>query len=181
MKRKLSKTIATAIALAIIFSCMVFAAPAAFAADGNSGDSPANTEELIAFAKEHPVLAKIGLKLALWAAGNAIEGAAEGVGDHYEEIGEDTGDRFDNWADDIEDGNIAEAEDPKVIVGDLVDGATDAEEIGQDAADGATNSFPLCIVGKFKPEITEGLNAKLADKFSSAFQKVFDKLPAIGE
>lgn len=180
MKTKLTKTIATVMALAMIFSCMVFAAPSAFAADGNAQESSVNTEELLAFAKEHPVLAKIGLKLMLWAAGNAVEGAAEGVGNHYEEIGENTGDRFDDWADDIDDGNIIEAENPKDIVGDLVDGATNAEDIGQDAADGATESFPLCIVGRFKPEITENLNENLARTFTSAFQKAFDKLPDIG-
>ena len=180
MKTKLTKTIATVMALAIILSCMMFAAPSAFAADGNTDESSLNTEEFIAFAKEHPVLAKIGLKLMLWAAENAVEGAAEGVGDHYEDIGENAGDRFDDWADNIEDGSIAEAEDPKVIVGDLYDGATDAEDIGQDAADGATDSFPLCVVGEFKPEITESLNESLAETFTSAFQKVFDKLPDIG-
>lgn len=178
MKSKLTKIIATVMSLAMIFACMVFAAPAAFAADDSSS---IDTDKLLDFAKENPALAKIGLKLVIWAAGNAAEGAADAVGDHYEDIGESTGDRFDDWANDIENGNIANAENPKDIIGDLISGVTDSDDIGQDAADGATGSFPLNIVGKIKPELTEGLNTKLADVFGSALNKVFEKLPSIGQ
>lgn len=173
MKSKLIKIMATVMSIAMIFTCMAFAAPA-LAADDSSLGSTIDTDKLLEFAKENPLLAKIGLKVALWAAGNAIEGAAEAVGDHYEDLGEDAGDRFEDFGDNIEDGNLADIENPQDIVDDIVDGATDADDIGHDAADGATESFPINILAIVKPELSNSINAKLADLFIPAFSKVFD-------
>ena len=174
MKNVFTKTAAKLLALALVISLMTCALPCAFAAEKSSID----TGKLIAFAQEHPVLAKIVAKLAIKAAGNAVEGAGEGIGDYYEDFGENAGDQYDDWADKIEDGDLSGIGDIKDITSGVVSGATDSDAIGQAAADGATNSFPLNILGKIKPEITQSLNTKLADAFSSGLEKVFSKLGA---
>jgi hypothetical protein len=174
MKNAFSKTAAKLLALVIVFSLMACTLPCAFAADTSS----INTDELIAFAQEHPLLAKLAAKLVIKAAGNAVEGAGEGVGDYYEDFGENTGDQYDDWADKIEDGDLSGIGDIADITSGVVSGATDSDAIGQAAADGATDSFPLNLLGKVKPEITESINAKLADAFSSALDKVFSSFGA---
>ncbi len=179
MKKKLTKTMATVLTLAMVFSCMAFTAPAAFAADGSSGaGSSIDMGKLLEFAKEHPLLAKIGLKLVFWAAGNAVEGAGEGIGDYYEKIGENAGDRFEDIGNGHDKGNFDNLKDVGSIVDELKKDATDSDKIGQAAADGATGSFPINVIGKIKPEVTKSLNEKLSGVFSGVFGKVVDKLPS---
>lgn len=182
MKSRLTKAIATIMTLAMIFSCMAFAAPAAFAANGSTDSgSSIDMGKLLEFAKEHPLLAKIGIKLIFWAAGNAVEGAGEGIGDYYEKIGENAGDRFEDIGKGHNKGDFDNLGEIGNIIDDIKKDATDSDKLGQAAADGATDSFPISVIGKIKPEIGKSLNEKLSGVFSGVFGKVIGQLPKLGK
>ncbi len=174
--KKLAKILATVLTVALLVSCMSFAA----LADNAEKETSINVEDLLAFAQEHPLLAKIGVKLAVHMVDDVIEagaeGAGEGIGDYFENMGETTGDRFDNLFDGFESGDVSfdeMLEGIGTITGDTVDQSTDYEAVIGAAVDGAVNGeFPNKLLGWIAPDVADSI----VDKGTTALVGAFEGL-----